>query len=410
MTAVSGEGRGEDRESGGSGGGPRAELGAPAVPTSDELSEAVVQLHAAEVAVHQRLLKVVRTFDDAGHWRTDGAHSMADWLVARLAIERRTAHEWVRVAHALSGLPAIARVAGEGRLSWDQLAPLTRLATAGDDEALAAEAPGWSAAHTRSMAACVRPPRVTDANQAHQRRYLRWWSDEHVLHLRGQLPVEAGAAVTTALTRIAAESTPDPASGLHDAFDARAADALCELASQRLADDADADRATVVVHADAAVLAGDESGVAELEDGPRLAAVTARRLACDCRWQLVAEDDGGGVVRLGRTTRQVPAWMVRQLRQRDRGCRFPGCGRTRWVHAHHQVHWTDGGPTDLDNLALLCSHHHRFVHEGGWSVTSGAEGELVFTHPNGRTFATGPPPLRPDVRQRLFGPDPPAAA
>jgi hypothetical protein len=33
--------------------------------------------------------------------------------------------------------------------------------------------------------------------------------------------------------------------------------------------------------------------------------------------------------------------------------------------AHHIEHWADGGATSLDNLTLLCSHHHRLLHEGG---------------------------------------------
>ena len=89
------------------------------------------------------------------------------------------------------------------------------------------------------------------------------------------------------------------------------------------------------------------------------------------------------MVRLGRTTRQVPTWLHRQLRRRDRGCRFAGCGRTKWLHAHHLTHWADGGPTDQDNLVLLCGRHHRVVHEGGWQVTSTRDGTVTFRKPNG---------------------------
>ena len=52
---------------------------------------------------------------------------------------------------------------------------------------------------------------------------------------------------------------------------------------------------------------------------------------------------------------------------RDRGCRFPGCG-LRFADANHVVHWADGGATSLTNTVLLCRHHHRLVHEGGWTV------------------------------------------
>ncbi len=387
--------------------------GGPAGPvTSDDLSEAISQLHAAEVAVHLRMLRVIRTYDQCRMWMQDGAATMAQWLVARLGVSPTTASEWVRVANALEGLPAIEAVATEGRLSWDQLAPLTRMADGDSDEALAEQGPGWTAAQTRELAARARAPRIEDANDAHRNRRLRWWSDQHMLHLKGELPIDAGTLLTKALNRIASDAPADPTTKVFEPYEARAADALVELASLQVATDADADRATLVVHADVAALSGDDDAMAELEDGPRIAAETARRLACDCRWQLVAEDGDGDIVRLGRTTRQIPPWLVRQLRRRDRGCRFAGCGRTRWLHGHHVHHWTKGGPTDPDNLVLLCGYHHRLVHEGGWSIEMHEAGRATFVRPTGQRISTRPPPLRPDVQRRLFGigPDPPPAA
>ena len=60
--------------------------------------------------------------------------------------------------------------------------------------------------------------------------------------------------------------------------------------------------------------------------------------------------------------------MKRALERRDRfRCTFPGCGCQAHLHAHHIVPWPLG-PTDLDNLALVCSFHHRLVHKGGWHI------------------------------------------
>ncbi len=98
--------------------------------------------------------------------------------------------------------------------------------------------------------------------------------------------------------------------------------------------------------------------------------------------------------------------MKRQLRRRDRACRFPGCGRTRALHAHHVVHHAFGGVTELWNLVLLCPYHHRFVHEHGWSitgVTSRPDG-LVFHAPDGRRVGGPSPPLRPEIRDRFLAP------
>jgi len=43
--------------------------------------------------------------------------------------------------------------------------------------------------------------------------------------------------------------------------------------------------------------------------------------------------------------------------------------------------WIEGGPTDLDNLVLLCRRHHRMVHEGGWQLIKTENGEVVTIAP-----------------------------
>jgi hypothetical protein len=126
----------------------------------------------------------------------------------------------------------------------------------------------------------------------------------------------------------------------------------------------------------------------ELDDGARVAPETTRRLACDCSVVSIVESNGKPLS-VGRKTRSVPSSIRRALRRRDRGCRFPGCERTRWVDAHHIHHWADGGHTKLDNLVTLCRHHHRLLHEGGFHIRrrAGYPDDLVFVGPDGRRLA-----------------------
>jgi len=71
---------------------------------------------------------------------------------------------------------------------------------------------------------------------------------------------------------------------------------------------------------------------------------------------------------LGRATRVIQPAQRHALAVRDRGCVFPACDRPlSWCDAHHLWHWIDGGPTNLNNLALLCRAHHRIVHEAAGS-------------------------------------------
>jgi hypothetical protein len=46
----------------------------------------------------------------------------------------------------------------------------------------------------------------------------------------------------------------------------------------------------------------------------------------------------------------------------------------RHLEAHHVVPWILVGPTDLDNLILLCRWQHTAVHEGGVSITRDGDG------------------------------------
>ena len=95
---------------------------------------------------------------------------------------------------------------------------------------------------------------------------------------------------------------------------------------------------------------------------------------------------GGGPTQpleVGRTSRVVSAAQRAALVVRDGGCAVAGCQRPpAWCEAHHLRHWLHGGPTDLDNLALVCRAHHRAVHEGGWRLARDPDGRLTATPPH----------------------------
>jgi hypothetical protein len=94
------------------------------------------------------------------------------------------------------------------------------------------------------------------------------------------------------------------------------------------------------------------------------------RLLCDCTVSRVVTGPTGLPIDVGRQARTVSPAMRRALVVRDDGCRYPGCRQpTGWCDAHHIIHWQHDGPTDLDNLVLLCDHHHAVVHQPGWTAT-----------------------------------------
>ena len=108
--------------------------------------------------------------------------------------------------------------------------------------------------------------------------------------------------------------------------------------------------------------------------------------------------DDGEPLYLGRARRLATAAMLLALIARSGGtCEFPGCHANHHrCHAHHINWWRHDGFTDINNLALLCPHHHRLVHHG-WTLTRGPTG-LDFR----RTNHTPIP--KPHYRNTAFNP------
>jgi hypothetical protein len=131
-------------------------------------------------------------------------------------------------------------------------------------------------------------------------------------------------------------------------------------------------------------------GTATIETGEELSAAAVRRLACDADVIPAVLGSAGEVLDVGRLQRLVTAALWKALVIRDRHCRFPGCTRPPLMcHAHHAQHWIDGGPTSLDNLVLLCGHHHRLVHAGPWRIRQRSPGRFAFVPPPGIRRAPG---------------------
>jgi Domain of unknown function (DUF222)/HNH endonuclease len=93
------------------------------------------------------------------------------------------------------------------------------------------------------------------------------------------------------------------------------------------------------------------------------------------------------------TLRTPSSALARWIATRDRTCRAPGCRvPARAADIDHTLSHADGGPTSHDNLSVICRHHHRLKHDGGWRVTQPQPGTLVWTSPGGREYSRQPDP------------------
>ena len=103
-------------------------------------------------------------------------------------------------------------------------------------------------------------------------------------------------------------------------------------------------------------------GATLTNSGEEVSPKTVPRLACDADVIPVVLGKDSEVLDVGRTQRLVTSGIRKALVVRDRGCVFPGCDRPpSRCDAHHRVPWHAGGKTSLDNLALLCRHHHQII-------------------------------------------------
>lgn len=375
-----------------------------------------------------RWLGLVAEFDRREGWAIEGARCCSAWVAWRCGLSPAAARDRVRVARRLAELDRVRAAFAAGELSYSKVRALTRIEGVAREAELVELARSATAAQLERMVSAYRG--VVRAEQGveriHSERSLTWTFDEDgSLLLRGRLPAEQGAVVVRALeaareearrsTGASAEAQGPAMTADVDPVAARNPDALVAVADSALASTASrsgGDRFQVVVHVDAETLvgggaaaaagtgAGADAGEAarcELDRGPALAPETVRRLACDASVVSVVERDGSPLS-VGRKTRSIPPAIGRALRARDGGCRFPGCDHHRHVDAHHVEHWAHGGQTALSNLVLLCRHHHRLVHEGGFAMTSTADGP-VFRRPDGRPLGTTEP-RRPGARAR----------
>ena len=380
-----------------------------------QLESEITELAAHVNAATCRWLCLIGEFDRREGWGQWGCKTCASWLSWRCGLGPAAAREQLRVARCLAELPAVREVFARGELSYSQVRALTRIATPETEGDLVELALHATAAQLEVIVRAYRgvlDVNLGDEHAEHRRRFVRCdHDDDGSLLIGARLPAEEGAHVLAALEAgrdalrsagaddASAETTHNgDTSGRSGVSNA---DALVLMADSLLAtgpaERPGGDRHQVVVHVDvAALVENDASAACQLEQGSALHPETARRLACDASLVRIVERDGRPLS-IGRKTRSVPPSLRRALHSRDRTCRFPGCSQRRFLHAHHVAHWAKGGRTDLANLIQLCAHHHRLVHEGGYSIERHTRGELCFRRPDGSAIAPLPARRRGDT-------------
>lgn len=364
------------------------------------LGRGVVALLRLGDLLQAEVARRLRRFEELHGPAAEGAPSTVAWVSVRGRRSPGSAADLVCVARQLAELPQAARALSDGQIGYQHASVIAHTASQVGAEAAAVVGPDLVEAakevDVRRFAHFARQVReiadadgaLADANRDHERSRVHLsqtlggsW------RLDGWLDVEGGAMLSTALIPL----MPPPRGGDRRTASQRRAAALVELCRRQLdggrLPTVGGERPHLHVTVPVETLRGEPGWPGgEIRGAGPVVAETARRLACDA---VVIENvlgADGALVSAERRGKTVPAPVRRGLIARDEGCRFPGCDRTvEWCDGHHLVWRSHGGTHDLFQLLLLCRLHHRFVHEGGWTIERTGDGELEFVPPGGRS-------------------------
>ena len=338
----------------------------------------------------QRVTELVRAADDRGDWKSAGCSSSAQWFAQVYRSDYRTAVRITRTSEALRSLPALDHAMSTGALTLDQVVAAVPYANSATDAELVRVAVGKAPSEIALAARTMVPPVVDDDKALYERRALRmsWTRGGRELAFSGSLPLEQGAVFEQAIRSIAkAQRAVDKQSGTVLEWQQSTAEALVTLARQSGGVEGGVRRSptTLIVHLS-------EDAPPLLEGAGPISPETAERLTCDAR-RLTIKPPGRDLVH-SRVGRCASYPQQRALRKRSVHCQYPGCTAARELEAHHVIAVELGGATDLVNLILLCSRHHKLLHDHRIRTSGDAE-RPVFTDAAGRPITTDQPHAPP---------------
>jgi Domain of unknown function (DUF222)/HNH endonuclease len=364
------------------------------------------------------LARTVRVADSKQAFAGDGMTTGQSWLRGHCRLSAAAASQVVRNGRALEQLPAVADAQAAGEITADQVAVIAKI-TAPRYAALIAEQDGdlagiagvlteFATGHTHQELARVvhtfldrldadgPEPDPTD-----QRFLSIAQHTDGSITFRGHLDAVGGEKLQAALESILQTNRP---AGDQRSLSQRQADALVQLADIHLGCGTlpllRGVKPHVAITVPLADLVDPSTGPASAQAGfgAILSAARARWVACDADLTRIVLDPDGVPLDLGRTKRLATPALRKAVEARDRHCVFAGCEAPHWwSEVHHLIEWTDGGPTSLENSALLCERHHTQVHHG-FRIERDTAGRWHTYRPDGTEIHTiRPEPAEPDL-------------
>ena len=355
--------------------------------STEEIMEEAAETSRRQASLAGRMVQLTGELDRRQGWRAEGATSLEAWIVKRCGVSIATARAWAHVGERLFDLPHLAAGLSEGELSFDKVRAVVDTATPETDRDLRERARQCSVHQLAQLSRSRKGASSASAKADYEMRSVRF--NDTFRTVTAQLPPESYAEVRSTLEARAKQM---PSDG-ETRWDQRVSDAFLETVRSQSRPGPTGSH-VVVVHVPLGAVTDETSElVGELERGDLISGETVRRIACDATIVIALDDDVGHTMYEGRARRFPTDAQRREIMRRDRHCRFPGCTNVTFTNVHHVKPWKPGGGTDLDNLALLCEHHHRQVHSRSWTMSGNANEELTFVGPTGRSMTSRPSPL-----------------
>jgi hypothetical protein len=330
----------------------------------------------------------------------DGCRNLSEWTAATLDVGLDTARDLVRTMRRTVDRPDLRQALASGEATFDRIEAVSRIS---ENVGFLEQCDIAGVRHSAGMRVRIT---AEDDYRTVQDRFLvlqpsldeSWW------RLWGGLDGVSGAIVDKTLNQIADQLPPLP-DGTRGDSSWRKATALVELA---ISDDPPPAQISIFIDANHATISDGQSGVV-LEAGPRIGREALEAILCDAVTELTVQTEDGIPMSYGRRTRSIPPALRRAILHRDANrCTADGCNSRNRLQTHHITPWSQGGPTDPDNLITLCwYHHHIIIHQQGFSPYHHPKHGRIRFHKPGPRDPPGrpatPPPTRPPSTSAIIG-------
>ncbi|WP_235933603.1 HNH endonuclease signature motif containing protein [Corynebacterium qintianiae] len=374
----------------------------------DDLAEDIISGFTGITRRKAELLRSIARFDKHGLARRFGASTTARWLVHRLGLSETTAHEYVKVARAMLVFLHMAEAFAEGSLNYSKvrliLPHLTR-----ESECALVEMGVEMGYHELEIALLKWRKKGGDGEsyvrlKVRRGGRVRMWADFS--------PAE-GAQVMAALKLGELAYHDVDLDALERDDDGRVNDAAVDAELRER--ESTASPSGFGLPLGKALLGSFMGMVNIVRTQPRsslrtpgahvnivmttdgraylpnnLGAPTGalKNFLSNAEYRVSRVDEKGLVLNTGRSQRLATNGQINALMMMWHGtCAMPGCTHTRFIEMHHVTEWSEGGPTDLDNLLPLCSACHSLVSEGLVRIIKDF-GDVHFLMPGGARFVS----------------------